>query len=83
MSKADTTASQNEQIRSHLLSGEKITPIEAFNFYGSLRLGARIFDLRTDPYNLPIQREMVTLKGGKKVARYYLLQSSIKQLKTQ
>jgi hypothetical protein len=38
--------SQNKQIIKHLMGGGKITPLEALNKFGSLRLSARIFDLR-------------------------------------
>jgi len=77
----EPTITQCEQIRAHLLSGEKITPIEALNFYECMRLGARIYDLRAE--GISIQRQMKELKNGKKVAEYYLLATEIKRLKNQ
>ena len=37
---------QNQQIEAYLKSGKKITPLTALRNFGSLRLGARIFQLR-------------------------------------
>lgn len=36
---------QNEMILEHLMKGRSITPLEALSLYGSLRLGARIYDI--------------------------------------
>lgn len=69
-----------ELIRNHLLSGEKITPIEALNFYKCMRLGARIYDLRRA--GMSIQSRTVTLRNGKKVSQYYLLEQTIKETQT-
>jgi len=76
-----TTVTQCENIRAHLLRGERITPIEALNFYECMRLGARIYDLRGE--GIAIQSRMKELKNGKKVAEYYLLETEIKRLKNQ
>lgn len=40
--------SKQMRILSHLKSNKAITPIEALEHYGSMRLGAVIFDLRKD-----------------------------------
>ena len=40
--------SKKTQIKAHLLSGKSITPLQALSLYGSLRLGAVIFDLRNE-----------------------------------
>ena len=37
---------QTESIYRHLLNHGSITPLEALNLYGCMRLGARIWDLR-------------------------------------
>ena len=37
---------QNKQIREYLELGFKLTPLEALNKFGCLRLGARIYDLK-------------------------------------
>lgn len=69
-----------ELIRNHLIAGKKITPIEALNFYQCMRLGARIYDLRKDGLN--VQSEPKTLKNGKRVAQYFLLKQTIKEIQT-
>lgn len=44
--------SQKEMVLKHLKEGKEITPLEALKEYGSLRLGAIIFDLRKEGYNI-------------------------------
>ena len=63
--------SQNKQIKAWLESGKSITPLAALNLFGSLRLGARIFDLKND-YGMNIKTEMVE-ENGKRYARYSLV----------
>ncbi len=60
---------QTEQIRKHLESGKSINPLQALRLYGSLRLGARIFQLRDA--GLKIKTEMVT-RNDKTFAEYKL-----------
>lgn len=61
--------SQKERILEHLLSGKSISPLEALNLYGSLRLGARIADIRSEGYI--VYMEMVKdTKTGKRYAQY-------------
>lgn len=63
--------SQKERILEHLLSGKSISPLEALNLYGSLRLGARIADIRSEGYI--VYMEMVKdPKTGKRYAQYYM-----------
>lgn len=60
--------SQTVQIKNHLNSGNSITPLEAFEQFGCMRLAARIRDLRQsgmEIVSLPFQT-----KSGKIVARY-------------
>jgi hypothetical protein len=63
---------QTEKIKNHLERGFSITPLEALNLFGCLRLGARIHDLKRAPYNMNINSELVTLNSGKRVAQYSL-----------
>lgn len=66
---ANASKSQKEKILEHLLSGKSISPLEALNLYGSLRLGARIADIRKEGYI--VYREMVTdSRTGKRYAQY-------------
>ena len=62
--------SQNKQIKAWLESGKSLTPLEAINLFNSLRLGARVFDLKND-YGMNIKTEIVK-ENGKRFARYSL-----------
>lgn len=64
------TESQTKQILKHLKSGRKITPLEALQKYGSLRLGARVWDLRNLGYD--VKSTMIKTNSGKHVKRYWL-----------
>lgn len=61
---------QRNDILTYLKSGRSLTPKDAYNFWGCFRLGARVYDLRREGYN--IKSEMVEVEGGKHVARYSL-----------
>lgn len=61
------TMSKCDRIRSWLRSGRAITPVEALNRFGCMRLAARIHELRQQ--GLPIITERVT-RNGAHVARY-------------
>jgi len=64
---------QIEKVRQHLESGKSITPLQAFNKYGSLRLAAIIYTLKDK--GLKIKTEIVNVGSKKKptnVARYSL-----------
>ncbi len=60
---------QNQQIEAYLKSGKKITPLTALRNFGSLRLGARIFQLRKQ--GLDIKTNLIT-RRGKTFAEYTL-----------
>lgn len=60
---------QSQRIRDYLENGGELTPIDALNRFGCLRLAARINDLRRDGLSID------TLEGesnGKRFARYRL-----------
>lgn len=66
-----TKKNQKDQILEHIEKYGSITPLEAQRLYGCMRLGARIWDLRKDGYE--IVREIVeveTRSGKARVARY-------------
>ena len=67
-----TRASQASAIRSALLAGRALTPIDALNEFGCFRLGGRIYDLKRE--GLAIETEMVEVASGKRVAQYRLKQ---------
>lgn len=59
--------SKCDRIRSWLRSGRAITPVEALNRFGCMRLAARIHELRQQ--GLPIITKRVQ-RNGATVARY-------------
>ena len=66
-----TKRNQKDQILEHIEKYGSITPLEAQKLYGCMRLGARIWDLRKDGFE--IVREIVeveTRSGKARVARY-------------
>lgn len=60
---------QVDQIRDHLLTGRAITPLQAFDKFGCLRLAARIRDLRRQGFNI---KTIPLTKNGKRFAAYRL-----------
>lgn len=62
--------SQKANVRAWLLDGRSITPLEALNRFGSLRLSAIIFRLREE--GLPIEMERLQVSPKKRVARYFI-----------
>ncbi len=62
--------SQTDRILEHMLSGKSITPLEALDLFGTMRLGARIADIRKKGYI--VYSEFVTTPTNKRVKRYYL-----------
>ena len=61
---------QSAQILSHLKAGRTLTSLNALHLFGTLRLAARIWDLRQLGHRVKTQK--VALKGGKQIAAYYL-----------
>lgn len=62
--------SQNKMILTALRNGERLTHLIAERRFRCLRLGARIYDLKQQGHN--IQRRMITVPSGKRVAEYYM-----------
>lgn len=67
---------QKANVRAWLLNGNTITPLEALNKFGSLRLSAIIFDLREE--GLPIEMERLQVAPRKRVARYFIKKENLK-----
>ena len=67
--------SQREMILEHMETKGPITPKEALNLYGCMRLGARIYDLKRAGKN--ISRRMIEVPGKNdttaRVAEYRLI----------
>lgn len=68
--------SQELAILARLKKGP-LTPLEALREIGTLRLGARIYDLREKGHI--IKTEMIPVSQGKRVARYTLVQKRVKK----
>ena len=64
----ESSASQASQIAAYMMQGNKITPLEALDLFGSLRLSAVIFVLRERGYKIQVKR--VKTSTGKWVAQY-------------
>tara|TARA_R100000664_G_scaffold1736_1_gene4547 strand:- start:1477 stop:1716 length:240 start_codon:yes stop_codon:yes gene_type:complete len=62
--------SQLLQVKNYLENGNRITPIEALNKFGSFRLSAIIYDLRQSGMNIKTHRVTV---NGKTFAEYELV----------
>ena len=61
--------SQEDAVMEHLLTGAELTPLEALQKFGCLRLAARIFDLRRQGVDIA---ERTVRKGRKSWAAYRL-----------
>lgn len=59
---------QCDQILSFLKTGVSLTPLEALSMFGTMRLGARIYELREAGHK--IHATMVQTPSGKWVASY-------------
>ena len=69
--------SQNDAILSHLRRSP-ITPLEAIQKYGCLRLGARIFELRQQGHEIVRELVAVNNRFGEecRVAQYRLIEAA-------
>jgi len=68
---------QYEMVLEHMESSGSITPLEAMNEYGIMRLGARIADLKTLGYQIHTRIIKVpTRYGHAHVAEYSLVQEA-------
>lgn len=65
-----SSQSQKQKILEYMLSGKRITPLEALHYWNCFRLGARIADLRADGHE--IKSEFVVTPSGKRVKSYWI-----------
>lgn len=65
----DYAGSQADMILEHLRAGRTITPLEALERFGCLRLAARVAELRDAGYAIATSIET---KNGKRFACYYM-----------
>ncbi len=61
--------SQKQDILEYLKDGNEITPMEALKKFGCFRLGARIWDLKTEGWEIEAE---TTEENGKRFSRYKL-----------
>ena len=61
---------QQDAILGYMMQGNSITPLEALSRFGCFRLGARVYDLKKQGFD--IRSEMVK-DNGKHYARYRLV----------
>ena len=61
---------QRNDILTYLQSGRSLTPLEALDLFGCMRLGARIWDLKAEGYD--IEARTLDIGKGKHVASYSL-----------
>ncbi|SEQ77230.1 helix-turn-helix domain-containing protein [Basfia succiniciproducens] len=67
----DTSSkTQCKMILTALRNGERLTHLDAEQRFRCLRLGARIYDLKQQGHD--IQRRMITVPSGKRVAEYFM-----------
>ena len=65
-----TSKSQTDLILEYMLAGNTITPLEALEKFQTMRLGARIADIRQRGYL--VYSEFVTNEQGKRYKMYHL-----------
>jgi Helix-turn-helix domain len=63
------TKSQNEEILAHLKKGRSISPIEALERFGCMRLGGRIYELKKQGHQI---ETVMVQQNGKRYAEYRL-----------
>jgi len=62
------TETQNKMLKNILDQGTHITPIDALNMIGTMRLAARVYELKLTGY--PIDKYVRTI-NGKRVTYYF------------
>ena len=62
--------SQNKRILADLQQGISITPMFALRRYGTLRLSARIYDIKAS--GVPVRSKKVEVSKGKWVSTYWI-----------
>ena len=62
--------SQERKILNYMLRGNKITPLEALQYFQCERLAARIADIRHKGHD--VKSEFVTMPSGKRIKQYWI-----------
>lgn len=66
---AEMTASQRQMILAHMKAGKTITPLEALQKFGCMRLSARIWELRKQNHDIKTTKRGKVNRFGR-VARF-------------
>lgn len=69
-----SSESQEKQIFSYMMDGNRITSLEALQLFGCIRLASRISDIRRNHPEVNIKVERIETATKKKVAQYYVSQ---------
>lgn len=69
-----SSESQEKQIFSYMMDGNRITSLEALQLFGCMRLASRISDIRRNHPEVNIKVEKIETATKKKVAQYYVSQ---------
>ena len=69
-SNVESCFSQERKILNYMLRGNKITPLEALQYFNCERLAARIADIRKKGHD--VKAEFVMLSSGKRVKQYWI-----------
>jgi hypothetical protein len=77
---SERRVTHKEMVRSYLLDGYSITPMDALNMFGCMRLAAVVHDLRKDGYNIKTIEVSKKNPHGRtiKYARYLLVRDEQK-----
>ena len=65
-----STVTQKSLIKEYLLTGRHLTPLDALELFGCMRLAAVVHTLKKE--GLDIQTDIITTLTGKKVADYFV-----------
>ena len=68
---------KKEMVLKHLQEHKKITPLEALREYGSMRLGAIIFDLRKENHRIKTNMITVPTRFGNSTVAEYIYEGAI------
>lgn len=69
-----SSESQEKQIFSYMMDGNRITSLEVLQLFGCMRLASRISDIRRNHPEVNIKVERIETATQKKVAQYYVSQ---------
>ena len=70
---------QRDAVGDHLRSGRSLSPVEAFALYGTMRLAARVYELREA---IPILAAMRVDPNGRTYARYVLAKKGMRVIES-